>query len=146
MENDDYDEILWVDWDCYPLKEMPDNYWDIMGKKESFQANLMTYHHRQCWWRKHASRTVPNGGFIYLRDRAIVSRVMSIYDSYKGINDEPAWARYIDDFIGDWGNLQASYKKYWDMFEPELCCVYKASPFSEELLKSRDVCFRHVFG
>jgi len=146
MEVDGYDEILWIDWDCVPIKKMPDNYWGVLNKKESFQACLHIYHRKKCGWRKRSPRTVPNGGFIYLRDKTIISKVINIWEGNQQDNDEPAWAKYTDSIMGEFIGTSESLKKYWDMFEPYFCNLHGGSPFSEELLKSKDICFIHNHG
>jgi len=146
MEVDGYDEILWVDWDCVPVKKMPSNYWDIFSKKESFQACLHIYHRKKCGWRKFSPRTVPNGGFIYLRDKSVISEVIKMWEANQQDNDEPAWAKYTDSIMGEFVGTPDSLKKYWDMFEPDFCNIHGGSPFSAELLNSKDVCFIHMHG
>lgn len=142
MAMEEYDEILYLDWDCIPQKKLPNNYWDILGKKEVFQANLQIYHCRKCHWRKSDIRKVPNGGFIYIRDKSIPSKVIKLWESIGGDNDEPSWAKFTDDYVGGWQGIE----KYWELFEPTLCNLHRDSPYSKDLLKSKNECFKHFQG
>ena len=40
---EDFDEIVYLDWDTYLAREIPDNFWDSLGKKDIFQACLRKY-------------------------------------------------------------------------------------------------------
>ena len=77
MEEDGYDEIVYMDWDCFPQKSLVRNFWEELGKKESFQANL---------------------------------------------------------------------QMYWELYEPMFCNLHRSSPYSEEELNSKDLCFIHYQG
>jgi len=142
MEEDGYDELIYLDWDCVPQKKLPENFWDEFQKKESFQANLQMYHRRKAYWRKEELRKVPNGGFIYLRDKTLPSKAISMWDTIQCDNDEPAWAKLTDEMMGGWQGIE----KYWELFETPFCNLHKSSPYSKELLESKDVCFIHYQG
>lgn len=143
MEEDAYDEILYLDWDCIPQKRMPVNYWDILGQKEVFQACLQLYHRRKAFWRKTELRKVPNGGFLYIRDKLIPERAIQLWEKLgRGDNDEPAWAKLTDDMAGGWQGID----KYWELFEIPFCNLHKASAFPLDKIKKKDVCFIHYQG
>lgn len=143
MEEDGYDELVYLDWDCVPTRELPKNFWQELGKKESFQANLQVYHRRKAHWREEELRKVPNGGFIYLRDKSYPDRAIKLWEELgKGDNDEPAWAKLTDELSGGWEGIAF----YWDHFEPIFCNLHRSSPYSEELLLSKRECFRHYQG
>lgn len=142
MEEDGYDEMIYMDWDCVPQKKLPVNFWDEMGKKEIFQANLQIYHRRKCHWRKKELRKVPNGGFVYLRDKTLPAKAICYWEKLRGDNDEPAWAKMTDDMVGGWQGPE----KYWELFEPMFCDLHRSSPFKPEQLKQKNVCFIHYQG
>jgi hypothetical protein len=143
MEEDGYDEILYLDWDVIPQKKMPANYWDIFGQKEVFQACLQMYHRRKAHWRRKELRKVPNGGFVYIRDKSIPQRAIDLWEKLgKQDNDEPSWAKMTDDMVGGWKGIE----KYWELFEVPFCNLHKGSPFPPEKLKKKDVCFIHYQG
>jgi hypothetical protein len=146
MEQDECDEIVWLDWDCLPQKKLPANFWEECGKKDVFQACFQCYRRKKCGWRKTDQRKVPNGGWIYMRDKTIPSTVIKIWETMKQNNDEPAYAKYTDEKVGGWTETETNLKQYWDRFEPMFCNIHKSSPYSLELLKTKDVCFIHYQG
>jgi len=160
---EDYDEIVFLDWDCVPTAPLPDDFWDVMSLKSSFQANLFQYRTKKCLWRTTDVRKVTNGGFVYMRDKTIPNKIIKNYDEFyewvkntgeerakqgkklrfreKALifDDEPAMSKYADDSIGGWQGID----KYWDLFEPEFCNLKKKSAFSDEQLKTKRECFVH---
>jgi hypothetical protein len=143
MENDGYDELVYLDWDCVPQKKINPDFWDELNKKASFQANLQLYHRKKCGWRAEDQRKVPNGGFIYLRDKTLPSLAIQYWEKLKmPDNDEPAWAKVTDEIVGGWKGAG----KYWELFEPMCCNLRGSSPYPKELLLKKDVCFIHYQG
>lgn len=143
MEVDGYDEILYLDWDCYPTRSLPDDFWEVLRGKGVFQANLIQYHRKKCFWREVDQRKVPNGGFLYIRDKTIPARAIEYWDEMPQDNDEPAWAKIVEDLMGGkWTDIN----DYWNRFEPEWCNLHKSSPYSPEQLKSKKSCFIHYQG
>jgi len=160
---EDFDEIVFLDWDCRPTKKLPDDFWERMSKKAVFQANLFQYRTKRCLWRKEEWRKTCNGGFVYMADKSIPQEIINIYDELckwvdekrelrksKGqelrfrekiiiFDDEPAMSKYVDNLTDGW--LGADY--YWENYEPEFCNV-KRSAYSQELLKEKDECFFHL--
>lgn len=140
-QENNYDEFVYIDWDCCLQKPLFDDFWERLGKKESFQANLMSY--RQTILKDDINRInkttniVPNGGFVYIRDKGIPDKIWSFADV--GANrwlDEAAYARYLDDLMGGWCGVE----KYWKLFEPEVCALSFKGPFRSTV---KDNCFRH---
>jgi hypothetical protein len=144
MEVDGYDEMVYLDWDCVLKKQLPSNFWEILGKKEKIQANLQIYRRKKVFWRPIDQRKVPNGGFIYLRDKSIPSQVIKIWEEGgKHDNDEMAWGEYIDGLTGGWKGID----QYWNLFEPSSCNLWVFSAFTREKLSEKeDPCFRHYQG
>jgi hypothetical protein len=143
MEEKGYDELVYMDWDCIPQKPLPNDFWEQMNKKDKFQANLQMYHRRKAHWRKEELRKVPNGGFVYLRDKSYPQRAIELWEKIgKGDNDEPAWARLTDDLYGGWKGID----HYWEHFEAMFCNLHMSSPFSKEMLNAKNVCFVHYQG
>jgi len=138
----DYDEMVYLDWDCLPVKPLPDNFWEKMGEKREFQANLQLYHRRKCPWRKAEQRKVPNGGFMYFRDKTLPERAIKYWEMVRQDNDEPAWARLTDELMGGWKGIDT----YWDLFEPEFCNLHKSYPYPEEQVKGKNSVFIHYQG
>jgi len=121
---------------------MSQDFWKVLGKKEAFQANLIMYHRRKATWRKEDMRKIPNGGFVYIRDKTIPAKLIEIWETMKSPSCEPTMAKFTDRYIGGWQGIE----KYWELFEPDFCNLHKSSPFSKEQLKSKNQCFIHYQG
>jgi hypothetical protein len=143
MEVENYDELVYMDWDCVPQKKLSSNFWEECKKKAEIQACFQIYFRKKCGWRTVDQRKVPNGGYIYLRDKTIPSKVVKIWETMPQDNDEPAWAKYIDNSMGGWTNTELNMQKYWDNFEPMFCNLYRGSCFYPEKTTTKDVCFIH---
>lgn len=161
---DDYDAIVYLDWDCILTKPLPDNIWDILGKGATLQANLFLYRTKKCLWRDVDLRKTCNGGFIYIADKKIPNHIIRNWEELSAwakqqqekrrarglelrlreksfmFDDEPSISKYVDDVCGGWPGVEA----YWDRFEPKVCKLRKKSVFSEELNSSKDACFMHM--
>jgi hypothetical protein len=140
---EDYDEILFIDWDCQAKKPLPNDFWEVMGKKEYCQANLQQYKRKKCFWRgKHDTRKLPNAGFLYIRDKTFPDEIIKCWEANKGNSAEPPLARAMDDRSGGW----VGKEKYWELYEPEFCNLWKFSAFTNEQIKSKRCHFLHYQG
>jgi len=143
MEKDDYDQIVYLDWDCVPVAPLPDDFWDVLERKGTFQACLQLYHRRKCHWRKGDMRKVPNGGFMYIADKNIPEKAIKLWEETgKNDSDEIAWAKMTDNLVGGWKGSEF----YWNKFEPDFCNLHKASSHPDELINTKNICFIHYQG
>jgi len=143
MEEDGCDEMIHLDWDCYPIKRIPPNFWDIMGKKEDFQANLFKFKHLKCPWRTIDRTTVPNGGFVYMRNKEYPARIIKIWEEkLKGNSAEPPMAMFVDELMGGWKGIDA----YWDLYEADVCRLKNGTPHSPEKMRTKDLHFIHYYA
>jgi len=144
MEEDKYDEIVLLDWDCFPLKRLPSNFWEELGKKGVMQANLMKYRRPKCYWResKEAHHYLPNAGFLYIRDKSIPAKIIQAWEWVKNNKQsaEPAMAKVMDDMTDGWKGLE----HYQTNFEPEFCKLARKSPYPNS--SKKDICFQHNAG
>ena len=146
MEEDGYDEIVHMDWDCFPTKKLPENFWDVLGEKEIVQANLQKYRASKCYWRKgkDARHYLPNGGFFYMRDKTLPARMIKIWEGMKKNkqSSEPTMAKLIDEVGGGWQGIE----HYWENFEVEACNLRRKSPYSPSARGNKRHCFIHHAG
>jgi hypothetical protein len=148
MEEDKYDEIVWLDWDCIPQKKLPEDFWKKCGQKGPIQGCLQMYYRKKCNWRIVNKRKVINGGFLYIRDKTMPFRAIKLWETMLQDNDEPAWSLLIDkideEFLNNnWENTDLSMKRFWDIYETSYCVLGHGSPFPKELLDIKDACFIH---
>ena len=159
----DYDEIVFLDWDCVPTAELPNDFWEVMNQKAPFQANLFQYRTKKCLWRKEDPRKVCNGGFLYLREKGIAEAFIKNYEELFNwveslkvsreangkklrfreealiFDDEPAITKWVDDYMEGWKGIE----DYWNRFEPLFCNVKKKSVYPLEKLQTKRECFLH---
>ena len=145
MAMEDYDEIIYIDWDCDPKYKLPNDFWDKMGKKGYIQANLQQYKRKKCLWRKEDTRKVPNGGFLYIRDKDFPDEIIDCWENKtKGDSDEPSIARAMDERSGGW----IGSDEYWKHHEPMFCNLWQFSAYDRKKLKEKkgSICFVHYQG
>jgi len=143
MEKDNYDELVYLDWDCVPQKKLISDFWEKCSQRGPIQACFQQYHRKKCFWRSIDQRKVPNGGFLYIRDKTLPDRAIKYWEAMPQDNDEPAWAKLIDELMGGWKDSPACLKKYWDIHETYYCSLWNSSAFPADLLKTKDVNFIH---
>lgn len=143
MEAEGYDELVYLDWDCVPQKKLSANFWEECYKKDVFQACLQMYNRKKCHWRPFDQRKVPNGGFLYIRDKNIPSQAIKIWETMPQDNDEPAYAKMTDNLMGGWTNTESNIQQYWDRFETMFCNINGQERYSTDQMKTKDVCFIH---
>lgn len=135
---EEYDEIIWLDFDCMPLKAIDDKLWDTLRAKDSFQAPLRRYKHVQNNLRQNPNenKILPNGGFVYIRDKSIPTKLLDIFYKLNSWTDEIAYAKYTDDLIGKFDMDQ-----YLIRFEPDCVVlekgVYRGKPKIDPYFKHR---------
>ncbi len=136
-----YDEIVYTDIDTMPIKPIPADFWDILGKKQSIQAILRMYHKKKCFWRKIDQRKVPCAAFIYLRDKTIPEKLIKIWEEMgKSFYEETAIMKYMDDMSNGWKGQEY----YWNNFEPDFFNLECNAAYDDRsLLKTKNICFEH---
>jgi len=141
----DFDEIVFLDWDTYLIKPLPNDFWDVLNKKEIFQAVLGKYRTARINYRPDhkSNQLIPMGALVYMRDKTIPERLMKFNTGSNSWSCEPAFAQLTDEIMGGWNNLSEGIDKYWNLFEPE-CYVNKRSAykFSKKYIKT-NVCFHN---
>jgi len=142
MEVDKYDEILFLDWDCRPFRNVPGDMWEIFHKKSIMQANLQQYNRRKCFWRSSDQRKLPNAGFLYIGDKSLPDKIIKAWEESPGNSAEPPIAKVMDDMSGGWKGMDY----YWEHFEPELCNLHIRSVYADDKINQKDFCFVHRQG
>jgi hypothetical protein len=160
----DYNEIVFLDWDCILVKPLPEDVWDILGEGDILQANLFMYRTKKCLWREEDLRKTCNGGFVYMRDQSIPDKFIQNWEELRSwaldiqqkrrarglelryrerslmFDDEPSISKFVDDYCGGWPGTDA----YWDRFEPKICNLRKKSVFTKEQNGKKGACFMHM--
>ena len=139
-----YDEILFIDWDCFAQKPLDDNFVNLLRSKAEIQIPLYFYPHeilekfysidpkvddynhyfnmffyhiiRKCRWNFDDGIAIPNAGFIYCRDKEFFKKLLEIQKSQGIVSniEEVCALFYFDPFIN-------SADEYLDKIEPLVC-------------------------
>lgn len=144
MNEDGYDEIVFLDWDMVPTKKIPLDFWVTLGKKESIQGPLYGLKRKMCKWRKVDAGFMIQASFLYIRDKSIPEKLNKMWEQFPDTvywksNDERCISKYIDDINGGWIGLD----KWWDLYEPMFCHLEKKSAFKRDKIRQKNICFMH---
>ena len=141
----DYDEIIFMDWDTVATRRLPKKFWQSFYKKDSFQAALRAYRGRGCFWRTRGVKARPCASFVYIRGKEPIQRIMEIWEENKslGFTEELAMAMYTDELTGGWQNSQT----YWERFEVDYFLIPRHNlprrVYSMEKRQSKNLRFLH---
>lgn len=139
-----YDEILFLDWDCFAQKPLDDNFVDLLRSKGEIQIPLYFYpgeildqfrkidpevddnmHYfnmffysmiRNCKWKFMDGLVIPNAGFIYCRNKSFFKDLLRIQKENGIISniEEICALLYFKDSI-------RNTNEYIQKIEPEVC-------------------------
>lgn len=118
----DAEQVVWTDWDCRLVRELPDGFWRSMATGAPFQACLSRYTRPRAPWRDRDTTIVPHGSFVYCRERGIIERLLAIMDDNPLWYDEPCYAYLADELLGGWRGPDAYVRAG---FHPPDVCVHR---------------------
>ena len=149
---EDFDEILYLDWDTIPTKPLPDNFWDVLRSKDVIQCPLYKCTRGVNAWRtgRIPPKLLSGTYFVYIRDRSVLELPLAWATHQIELPkpfgpkwaDETYFSRYIDSLMDSWDSPHVDvYKKeYLPRFEP-LLCWHRFSIFKDMM---ENMCFKHV--
>ena len=109
---EEFDEIVFLDWDCVPIHQIPNNFWNVMAQGEKIQATLYMYTIRRAHWRTGDTRKLSASTFVYVRNKKIVNDIIKVWEENGRLwQEEIALSKYIDEINGGWHGIE-KYKKY----------------------------------
>jgi hypothetical protein len=114
----DHEAVAWLDWDTMLTAPLPSNFWDQMSKGQPIQTTLNGYRHTICcpWRGVKDQRITGCGGFLYLRDLAILERMKAVYREYPLWIDQDVASYVIDKRSDGWKGIDhyrvAGYEPY----------------------------------
>lgn len=141
---DDYDEVVFLDWDTYIKAPLPDDFWDVMNEKDVFQGALRSYRSPRLKHREttKANKAIPTGAFVYMRGSDIAEKLLRHNQS--GPNKwscEPAMGMLVDEITDGWKGFEV----YWERFEPVFYTARK-SPYKFALLRGEKAKHKFAFS
>jgi hypothetical protein len=134
----DFDEIVFLDWDCIETSPLPKDFWEILNQKSSIQAILRSYKKIKCPWRKVDRRLRPCASFVYIRDKEIPNKLLELWKKYPLYAEEQIIALYTDGLMNGWANKE----KYFELFEPPFFTLQHM--YSPDLMKTKKPYCVHI--
>ena len=141
---DDFDEVVWLDWDCIPVASLPPNFWKRLASGQPYKACLKMHKRAHCRWRvdfEHR-RYLPSGGFVYIRGIDTGDWLIRCFDSlgWEGASDEDAMGKLGDEILGGWKGA----REYCLNFEPFCCSTKRCRHCPEDIVAKKTDIFRHL--
>jgi len=138
---EEFDEILFLDWDCMATQPVPADMWDKMRAKSDFQALLRYYHRRMLRaWRDTDFRKIPCASFVYMGSREVPSDIIGIWEEMgRPWKEELPMAVYADRRLGGWKGVEA----YWNNFEPMFFHLREGCVYDKAWLSRKNIIYRH---
>jgi hypothetical protein len=143
----EFDEFVSLDWDVVPVAPVPDDFWDVLGKKQPIQAALLKYGvSRACWRPRRRGRMfLPSAAFVYIRDRRIASGLVELWrEMGMPSKEETVMAAYMDRLAGGWFGVE----KYHELFQPEFFKLVLGNGLSSSYVRTNLAlnreCFEHI--
>ena len=136
----DFDKIVFLDWDCQPIKPLPAEFWTVLDKKQPIQAILRSYRNIKASWRSIDKRKIPCASFVYIRDKQIPYELIKIWEKNgSGMSEEIPMMQYMESVMGGWKGTDV----YWQMFEPDFFVLDEGFVYPPETLATKNKCFAH---
>lgn len=111
-----YEHVLWMDFDCVRIDEIPSDFWDRLLAGPALQMKLTQANVPKCQWREADVRKVGSGGFIYCRSKRVLARSLEkMEDNIKSplFSDQTVLSWSMDQLMGGWGGVDCyQYQKY----------------------------------
>ncbi|MFA7219298.1 MAG: hypothetical protein WC119_02180 [Synergistaceae bacterium] len=135
----EFDEIIFLDWDCMAIRPLPNDMWDKLYEKEPIQAILRMYHRKKAIWRKNETRQIPEASWVYVRGAKIGDDLINAWhDMGEPWSEEIVIAKYIDDRMGGWNR-----DCYWEKYEPYIYTWANTRVCSPSLISQPPI-FAHI--
>lgn len=138
-----YNEIVLLDWDTFPIKPLPANFWGALRRKAPIQAILRIYARRKAYWRAKEGRQIPCASFVYLRSKEIAEGLIQTWEKMnRPLSEEIVMAKYMDEMMGGWEGVA----KYEKLFEPDFFYLPESkvlTSIDKQYYNKKNFCFRH---
>lgn len=109
----DFDEIVFLDWDCVPCAPIPKDFWDVLSQGLPVRATIYMYKIPRVLFRQRDSRKVSSSTFVYIRGKQVVEDIINVWEKIgRPWQEEVALSKYIDEFNGGWKGIDDYEKKF----------------------------------
>ena len=157
---EEFDEIVYLDWDVLQTKPLPVDYWENLHKKEKIQGNSYWKRPLSCYWKRNgAHQLLINAGILSLRDKDLSKLFIKKWEEMKignllktdqekkfwqrwKVNDEVIIQYVIDHEYCLVGKDKKTYMGEWlNRFEPDDSVLINKRAFKKEI--NDRTCFKH---
>jgi hypothetical protein len=129
----EFDEIVFLDWDCTEAKPLPDDFWEKLRAKAKIQAVLRMYRRRKIFWRGTDHRKMPEASFVYINEKSVTSELNELWETMgRPWSEEIVIAKYMDNLSGGWQGLEHYYENYEPFFATWGSCKIPSPQALEE--------------
>ena len=137
---EEFDEMVFLDFDTQPIKPLPLDFWEVLAKKERIQAILRCYKKRKISWREQDCNRIPCASFVYIRDKTVPASLIKTWEEMgRPWSEEICMVKYMEGLVGGWQGID----KYWELFEPDFFVLGEGQVYSHEKLATKNHCFSH---
>jgi|SaaInlV_165m_DNA_1040744.scaffolds.fasta_scaffold32880_3 hypothetical protein len=113
----EFDEIVFLDWDCTECRPIPDNFWERLSEKAEIQAVLRQYKKKKINWRPEHQRKMPEASFVYINNKETTKNLNELWEKMgRPWSEELVIAKYMDNLSGGWQSLDYYYEHYEPFF------------------------------
>lgn len=109
----DFDEIVFLDWDCVPCAQVPVDFWDVLGAGQKIRTTIYMYVKKRLFTRKGDPRKLSASTFVYIRGKEVVDNIIATWERIgRPWQEEVALSQYIDDLNGGWKGVEDYREKF----------------------------------
>jgi len=144
----EYDEIVFLDWDTFPIAPLPTDFWDTLRKGSAIKASLIKYKiggRSSPYWRNTNKDLAVGAAWVYMRDKTIPDGIIKTWEDLgRNWSEEQALTKYLDDRGGGWKGR----RHYLKTFEPIFFYHHRGQAtrplWPGWVIKNKRTCFRHM--
>jgi len=108
----DFDSMVFLDWDCVPLKPIHTYFWDRMNEGSEIKAPIYIYHRKRVYRPPNDHRKVCSASFVYIKGHKHADGIMKTWiEMGKPWKEEEPETKYIDSLSGGWKDVE-NYKQH----------------------------------
>jgi hypothetical protein len=112
----EFDAVTFLDFDCIPLKPIPNDFWDVMNKGEPIKTPIYMYHKKRVNRPPNDFRKVSSASFVYIRGKEHAEGMIKLWEETgKPWKEEYTLTLYIDKLSGGWKGVE-NYRKHDPIF------------------------------
>ena len=108
----DFDSVTFLDFDCIPLKPIPEDFWPVMNQGEPIKTSIYQYVKKRVNRPPSDHRKVSSASLVYIRGKEHMDAMIKLWEETgKPWKEELTLSLYIDNLNGGWKGIEG-YRKY----------------------------------